>query len=53
MPLEAVNGIFKPKFKIFRQIYRAFKHIMIDFSVAAFVNKYHLKYKIGKMLLKY
>lgn len=36
--VEAVNGIFKTGFKIFRQNYyfnRASSHVMIDFSVAA------------------
>lgn len=44
--VEVVNGIFKTKFKLFRQAFfnRASKHIMIDFSVAgALINKYHLR----------
>lgn len=44
--VEVVNGIFKTKFKLFRQTFfnRASKHIMIDFSIAgALINKYHLR----------
>lgn len=45
--IEAVNGIFKEQFKLFRQEFfnRASAHLMIDFSIAAaLINKFYTRY---------